>query len=356
MGLVIDRVAIDGMEVSIPPRPEGGGSRVPMARKSAPGGPPDIVIRQLTATNTRIAIIPRQADKNPKVWDLSSLDMRDIATDAPASFTAEVSNPIPDGNIDIAGHFGPWQSGDPSATPLDGTYTFAADLGTIKGLEGHLDAKGEMDGVFDRIATHGETITERFRIPSLKAGSLVLKTRYEAVVDGTKGDVDLNSVEIELGRSMLHAHGVVEGTKGIKGKRITLRVTSDALDLSELLTFVTSTTPPAAQGSLMLDTAFDLPQDDADVLDRDVLDRLVLDGSFRADRLRFTSDVTQGKSTPSAAAGRVDPAMCPSVTWRPVSAAPSCWRMASSRSRIWPSTSRGRQSVWLAPTPSSPAP
>jgi hypothetical protein len=53
-----------------------------------------------------------------------------------------------------------------------------------------------MDGVFDRITTHGETTTERFRIPRLNAGSLLLKTRYEAVVDGTKGDVELTGVEI----------------------------------------------------------------------------------------------------------------------------------------------------------------
>ena len=285
-GQVIDRVAIDGMELNVPPRPEVGGPRLPMTREHAGGT--DIVIRHLTTTNTRIAVIPRESGKNPKVWDLASLDMRNIATDAAASFTASLSNPIPTGTIDITGNFGPWQSGNPASTPLDGTYTFAADLGTIKGIEGHLDAKGEMDGVFDRITTHGGTTTERFRIPRLNAGSLLLKTRYEAVVDGTKGDVELTGVEIELGRSVLHAQGVVEGTKGIKGKRVTLKVTSGAVDLADLLTFVTSTTPPAAHGTLVLDTAFDLPRGDGDVFDR-----LVLAGSFRADQLRFSSPDTQ---------------------------------------------------------------
>ncbi len=299
---VIDRVAIDGMELNVPPSPEVGGSRLPMTREHAGGGTPDVVIRHLTATNTRIAIIPRESGKNPKVWDVFSLDMRDIATDAPASFTASVTNPIPTGNIDITGNFGPWQSGDPGSTPLGGTYTFAADLGTIKGIEGHLDAKGEMDGVLDRITTHGDTTTERFRIPRLNAGSLVLETRYEAVVDGTKGDVELTSVEIELGRSALHAQGVVEGAKGVKGKRVTLKVTSDAVDLADLLTFVISTTPPAAQGTLVLDTAFDLPRDEGDVLDR-----LVMDGSFRASELRFTSHDTQEKIDTLSRAGQGKP-------------------------------------------------
>jgi hypothetical protein len=214
--------------------------------------------------------------------------MRNIATDAPASFTASVTNPMPAGNIDITGRFGPWRSGDPASTPRDAIYTFAADLGTIKGIEGHLDARGEMDGEFDRITTRGQTTTERFHIPRLNAGSLLLKTQYEAVVDGTKGDVELTGVEIQLGRSVLHAQGVVEGTKAIKGKRVTLKVTSDAVDLADLLTFVTSTTPPAAHGALVLDTAFDLPRGDGDVLDR-----LTLAGSFRADQLGFTSPDTQ---------------------------------------------------------------
>jgi hypothetical protein len=289
LGQVIEEVAIDGMELNIPPRPESGGPRVPMTGEHE-GGTPNVVIRRLTARNIRLAVIPRESGKNPKVWDIFSLAMRDIATNAPASYEASITNPIPAGSIMAAGHFGPWQAGDPGATPLDGRYTFAAELGTVKGIEGHLDAKGEMEGVLDRIGTRGETFTERFRVPRLRAGSLPLKTRYEAVVDGTKGDVELTRVDIELGKSQLLARGVVEGTKGITGKRVTLNVTSKAVDLADLLTFVTSTTPPAAHGTIALDTAFDLPRGDGDVLER-----LSLDGSFRASELRFTSHETQGQ-------------------------------------------------------------
>ncbi len=218
------------------------------------------------------------------MWDLFALDVRDIATDAPAAFTASVTNPIPAGNIEIAGHFGPWQSDAPGSTPLDGTYTFAADLGTIRGIEGHLDAKGEMGGVLDRITTQGDTVTERFRIPRLDSAGVALTTRYDAIVDGTKGDVELTSVDIGLGQSKLHASGVVHGTKGISGKRVTLAVTSDAIDIADLLTFLTDTSPPTARGTLQMDSNFDLPRGDGDVLDR-----LVLTGSFRANELLFTS-------------------------------------------------------------------
>lgn len=289
----IDHVAIDGMEVNIPPR-QGSGPRVPMSNRDtagdSEGGSSSVVIRRLTATNSRLTVIPRESGKNPKVWDIFSLVMHDITPGAPATFEASITNPIPYGNIEATGHLGPWQAGEPGDTPLDGTYTFAADLGTIKGLEGHVDAKGEMNGVLEQIATHGETSTERFRLTRLRGGSLPLKTRYEAMVDGTNGDVELTNVDVLLGLSTFRAQGKVEGTKGIKGKRVVLTVRSEAVDVSDLLRFLTNPKTPAARGTLIVDAAFDLLQGT-----EDVLERLALDGSFRAERLRFTDPGTQEK-------------------------------------------------------------
>lgn len=285
---VVDRVAVDGMELNIPPRPEGGGPRIPMKRPRTGGGAPDVIIRQLTATNSRIAIVPREAHKSPRVWDLLALDVRDIATNAPAGFTASVTNPVPAGNVEITGHFGPWEAKDPGATPLDGSYTFAADLGTIKGLEGRVEAKGEMGGVFGEITTQGTTFSEHFRISRLNSAGVPLSTRYNAIVDGTKGDVELTRVDIDLGLSKMQASGIILGTKGISGKRVTLQVTSDAIDIADLLTFMTNNSAPTARGRLHLDSAFDLPRGEGDVLDR-----LTLDGTFRAEELLFTSDTIQ---------------------------------------------------------------
>jgi hypothetical protein len=88
----------------------------------------------------------------------------------------------------------------------------------------------------------------------------------------------------------MRATGVIEGTKGLKGKRITLSITSNAVNLAELLRFTSKAEPPMASGTLSLDTAFDLPQGDADVFDR-----LTLRGTFRAARMRFSNDGVQEK-------------------------------------------------------------
>jgi len=289
----VDRVSVDGLEISIPPKDAETGKR-PMPRTSSNKRKPDdgsrgLVIRHLLATNTRLSVIPRDSNKNPKVWDVHELDMKNLRAAEPATFTASLINPIPYGKIEASGHFGPWQSGEPGTTPLSGEYTFDADLGTIDGLAGQLAAIGEMSGTIDQISTKGQTKTPDFRLTELDGTSLPLQTAYEAVVDGTKGDVELKHVDVTLGKSRFDARGVVEGTKGVKGKRVVVNVKSSSANLGELLRLV-SKGQPAVEGALVIDAAMDLPQGKGKVLRR-----LELEGSVRADRVKFTKDSVQGK-------------------------------------------------------------
>ena len=234
--------------------------------------------------------MPREAGKNAKVWDIFELDMKNLRGGEPATFTASLVNPIPYGKIEASGTFGPWQSETPGDSPIGGEYTFAADLGTIEGLAGQLGATGAMDGTLDQIATRGETHTPDFRLTELDGASLPLNTSYEALVDGTKGDVELKRVDVQLGKSKLQARGVVEGTKGVKGKRVVVNVKSNSSDLGELLRLVSKAGRPAADGILTIDTALDLPQGKSPILER-----LALEGSVKADRVKFSSDAVQDK-------------------------------------------------------------
>ena len=292
-GSTVDHVKVDGMEISIPPKDEATGKR-PLPRPASGGqgdesGDP-FVIKRLTATNTRLVIVPREERKNPKVWDIYELELEQLTSTAASPFHASLTNPIPEGKIEAKGTFGPWQSDEPGNTPLKGEYTFAANLETIDGLDGQLSAVGVMDGVLEQLKTHGEARTEKFRLTELDGHSLPLTTSYDAIVDGTKGDVELTRVDVTLGKSKLHATGVVEGTRGIKGKRIVLNVKSNSVDLAEFLRLVSKDGTPPAEGTISLDAAFDLPQGKAKVLDR-----LALEGSIAAERLKFTNPALQEK-------------------------------------------------------------
>lgn len=289
----VEHVTVDGLEINFPPKDPVTGKR-PLPDPSAGGSDADeatgVIVQRLTATNARLAIIPREDWKNPKVWDIATLEMNNLRSGEPATFRASLTNPIPEGTIETIGAFGPWQPDQPGDTPVEGDYTFAADLGTIEGLAGDLSAVGKMKGTIDRISTTGQTRTEQFRLTELNGDSLPLTTAYQAIVDGTKGDVELQRVDVHLGRSEFIATGVVEGTKGVKGKRTVLNVKSSNANLGELLRFVSTGAEPPAYGRLHLDTAFDLPQGR-----QPILSRLQLEGSVRAERVTFTNDAVQDK-------------------------------------------------------------
>ena len=289
----IDRVWVDGLEINIPPKDPGTGKR-PLPSPSDGAATDDdaegFIIRRLIATNTRLSVVPHNPNKNPKVWDFHALDMSNLRSSEPATFTASVINPIPYGKIEASGTFGPWQADEPRTTALSGEYTFEADLGTIDGLAGKLAAIGTMDGTIERIATKGQTKTPDFRLTELDGVSLPIQTSYDAIVDGTKGDVELKRVDVTLGQSTFLARGVVEGTKGIKGKRVVVNVKSKSAHLGELLRFVSKTGEPPADGTLIIDTAMDLPQGT-----ETVLERVSLEGSVRAERVKFNKDTVQDK-------------------------------------------------------------
>lgn len=289
----VDRAWVDGLEITIPPKDAATGKR-PLPK---PGGDGDhsgerqgLVIRRLTATNTRLAIIPRETGKNPRVWDIFELEVRKLGSGTPADFQATLINPLPYGTIDSTGQFGPWQADAPGSSALNGQYTFAADLGTINGLAGQLKARGDMRGTLEQISTSGETRTPDFKLTELDGISLPLNTKYEAVVDGTKGDVELKTVDITLGQSRLMARGLVEGTKGVRGKRIIVNVMSSATDLGELMRLTSKAKRPVADGLLTIDAALDLPQGE-----QPVLARVSLAGSVQAEQVTFSSDAVQDK-------------------------------------------------------------
>src|SRR4249920_2369305 len=121
-------VTLAGLVVNIPP---GGfkkgvapsGQTVPVAsgfsRKESP-----IIVDELLADGALLRIIPRREGKAPKEFAIHALTMRSLGIAERMPFTATLTNPLPKGQIETSGTFGPWQKGDPGATPLAGTYTF----------------------------------------------------------------------------------------------------------------------------------------------------------------------------------------------------------------------------------------
>jgi hypothetical protein len=219
---------------------------------------------------------------------MHELRVRNVGVGQEMPFETILTNAVPPGRIDTGGAFGPWNADDPGLTPLDGRFTFdRADLGFFKGISGILSAHGSYGGALGRIDVHGETDTPDFTV---KVGGhpVPLRTKYHAIVDGTNGDTALEQIDATFLNTSLTARGGVFDVEGVSGRLVTLQVTIDEGRLEDVMRLAVNTERPPMTGALHLETKFDLPPGD-----RDVVEKLLLDGRFAIRDGRFTNPDVQ---------------------------------------------------------------
>ena len=304
----IREINLRGMELHLPPKrsnpdkDQGSEQKPSTVPASAAPGSALLVIDEIHADGTALRILPKDPGKEPLEFDISKLRLHSVGNDRPMEFEAVLTNPKPPGLIRSNGHFGPWQSGEPGSSDVDGHYTFTnADLGVFSGIAGTLSSEGDYKGQLNNIDVTGTTDTPNFVV---KTGDhpVDLKTKFHAVVDGTNGNTYLQPVEASFLQSTLVCSGSVEGHPGTKGKFITLDIVMDRGRIEDLLRLAVKGKEPVMRGASILKTKFLLSPGDADVMER-----LQLDGTFEVKSGRFTGEGIQGKIAELSARGRGKP-------------------------------------------------
>jgi hypothetical protein len=311
-------VTLEGLVVNIPPgglrghgNPVSDAFKEAAARNAAPQASnadqsfaeSPIIVEELRADDAMLRIIPKREGKAPREFAIHTLTMHSLGLGQAMPFEATLTNPTPKGQIQTSGTFGPWQKGNPGATPLAGRYTFAkADLSTIDGIGGLLDSTGEFAGALERIAVKGETRTPDFRL-DISGQPVPLDTKFEAVVDGTDGDTYLNTVDAKFLKTSLTAKGAIAGSPGVKGRTIQLHVRIHQGRIEDLLRLSTKPAEPLIVGAVALHTDFTLPPGEGDVIQR-----LRLAGEFDVSKAQFSDPkVRQKIAGMSARARGLDP-------------------------------------------------
>jgi uncharacterized protein involved in outer membrane biogenesis len=119
----IQQVKLKGLTIQIPPKGERGNQDWSKARDMP------ILIHEIVSDDAELRLLPKFANKDPHIFAIHHLVMHSVGLDRPASFTAQLTNAVPPGEIDTKGSFGPWSPDDPGQTPLSAEYTFdKADL------------------------------------------------------------------------------------------------------------------------------------------------------------------------------------------------------------------------------------
>ena len=298
----VTRVHMEGLRVSIPPHmhEHRASYLVPQAHPKLRF--PPLEFDEVTADNALLQILPAQEGRKPHSFWIHHLVLHSVNRGQPAYFHAQLTNPVPTGEIDSQGSFGPWDADQPSLTRVAANFHFVnANLGQFRGLSGTLSSTGHYEGVLERIDVEGDAAVPDFSL-SVSDKPVPLHTHYVAVVDGTNGNTYLKTVDARFLHSSLRVEGRVIDPPGPSRRRIVLAVATTSARVEDLLRLVTKGDAVPLEGAVKLRAQFELPSGPADLVDR-----LSLNGRFEITRASFQNRQTQEKIDALSRRGQGEP-------------------------------------------------
>ncbi len=299
----VAEVRLRGLHVNIPPGDDDEGSgkeeKTDAEKQANVRNLQRVIIERFEAPDTVITLIPKRAGKQPKVFTVHHLVMDSLGVNQTIPYIATLTNPVPKGEIETSGTFGPWNVAHPARTPITGKYVFKnANLDTIEGLAGVLSSAGGFEGPINRIEVQGITETPSFQVD---AGGLPvpLKTRFTAVVDGSDGDTYLRQVDASFLDTSMMAQGAVIGLEGVPGRQVEVDVDMQNGRIEDLLRLAVRSDEPILRGAARLKAKLVIPPEK-----KKVIDKLQLRGEFLLSEAKFTDATVQTKLTGLSRRGR----------------------------------------------------
>jgi hypothetical protein len=242
---------------------------------------------ELIADNS-VLDIDRSDSHEPLHFDIHSLKISNLSRDNPMSYIVAVHIPLPPGDVDAHGRFGPWNSDDPGQTPVSGEYTFRnADLSVFKGIGGILSAEDSFQGILQHIETRGTIDVPDFFV-AYTHHPVHVTSEFQAFVNGTNGDVTLDRVSSSLLQTNVLAKGEIAGHPGEHGKTAAIDLSVRDGRIQDVLRLFVRAPKPPLDGTANFSAHVVIPPEP-----RPFLQRVRLTGDFSVSDGRFIKTSTQ---------------------------------------------------------------
>jgi hypothetical protein len=279
---VVALVRLEGLHLQVPPRgsiPEGEGAKPTPNRR----------IGAVVADGAVLDIL-RADGGAPLRFEIHKAKLSALTHDGSLNYDVTFRNPLPLGEMHSTGNFGPWKSDVPGQTPLSGRYTFEqADLSVFPGISGMMSSEDDFSGVLGHIETHGTVEVPDFEVD--RSGHTVpLHSTFQAVVNGTNGDVELEKVETKIGQTAVATTGRIAGKQGQSGKTVSLIFRVNQGRIQDLLRLFVSAPKAPLTGTTSLSAKVTVPPDG-----QPFFRELQLDGDFQIDGGKLTTPETQSE-------------------------------------------------------------
>jgi hypothetical protein len=283
----IPRVKVQGLHVFASAETERAGKE---ASAGAGADASNVVIGEIAADGAVLEFLSASEDgeAKPVKFEISKLAVDGAGGDRALAFHVVMKNVTPPGEIRADGQFGPLKRDHVGQSAASGAYSFEhADLGVFPGIGGTLGSTGKFAGVLEKLNVDGSTDVPDFEVDH--SGKPVhLKTDFAAVVNGMNGDVALNLVRAEFGKTSLVARGEVAGKTGVTGKTVSFSGTQERGTIQDWLRLLAKAEKPAMTGAMNFRAEVKVPPGE-----RKFLERVDLRGDFSIGAADFTKPDTQ---------------------------------------------------------------
>jgi hypothetical protein len=169
---------------------------------------PDTMIERLVVHKSLLEIM-RTHDK-PLLFPIKQVEIRNLHKGDALTYALDMQNPIPTGRILARGSMGPIRGADFPATPISGNFAFMqVNLHDVGEISGTLDARGIFKGTLRSMQVETKTEVPNFAVtdgrPTPVTGSM------QATLAGANGDLDIHAIDLNIGKSSIHAAGSIKG-------------------------------------------------------------------------------------------------------------------------------------------------
>jgi hypothetical protein len=275
----VDTIRVEGFRLT------ASKQRAPTSLQSLGKTSSGVTIGKVVADGAEIDFPAAQAAQPPVVFRIPKLQLQDVADGHPLKFQATVQLPRPAARVDVSGRFGPWKS---VQTPLSGSYTVAhLDLNTFHGVEGEINASGKFDGQLQAVKVEGSLDSPNFEVRQSKH-VIHLAALYQATVNGSNGDVEIEAARAHFLRTTVVGAGRVAGSPGQPGKTATVELSSKQARIDDLLWMFVSEKKPAMIGPIVFRARVQIPPEN-----REFTKKVKLQGDFGISDAQYPNPQTQ---------------------------------------------------------------
>jgi AsmA-like C-terminal region len=247
-----------------------------------------VVVDKLMANNALVDFASSPQDEKPVRFVVHEFVGTHLAARQAMKFTARVQNPVPPGEVEAQGAFGPWKMDNLSATPLAGSYVFReANLGVFGGIHGVLSSNGKFQGTLEGISVEGETKTPEFQVQG-SSHAVPLDTGFSAFVDPANGDLSLHDVIARVRQTTVQSRGSVARRQGKPGKTASIDLAVHDGRIQDLFLLFVSEKHSPLNGAVSLKARAVVPPGEAPFLKK-----LRMTGDFGIADASFSKPDTQ---------------------------------------------------------------